>query len=256
MHVHIMRALRILIALISCLVFGSCKSKSNSFDYKIALDPAWYSLELPGRETALTTFTLELIEAIGKIEGITVGIYQQSWNDLIYGLQQDSYDAVCSTLQPYLFYDKLYEFSDLYLLTGPVLVVSSQIPSPSLAQMGGKIIGIQRSSNAALILEKYPEIIQRTYDSIQQALQDITKDTIDAAIIDVLTAEAFTQNLFQHQLKVASAPLTQEGIRLVSLKGQASDLILRFNRGLKKLKANGTYSALVRKWNLADPASK
>ena len=251
-----MGAVRIFLALIGCLVFGSCATNSDSFDYQIALDPTWATLDLPGRETELTAFTLELIEAVGKAEGFTVGIYQQNWNDLIYGLQQNQYDAVCSMMQPYLFYDKLYAFSDLYLLTGPVLVAPSQNPSPTLSQMKGKIIGIQRNSQAALILEKYPDIIQRTYDSIQQALLDITKDSIDAAIVDVLTAEAFTQNLFQHQLKVASPPLTQDGVRIVALKEEPSNFIVRFNRGLKKLKENGTYSALVKKWNLAEPVSK
>jgi polar amino acid transport system substrate-binding protein len=242
---------RHLLLFLSALFLGNCGGKSDTYDFKIALDPIWYSLEAPGRETALTAFTIELIAEIGKVEKLTFGLYQKSWNDLIYGLQQKNYDAICSTMQPYLFFDQMYAFSHLYLMTGPVLVVPAALPSSSLAQLDGKIVGIIRDSNSALILEKYPQIIQRTYSSIPEVLLDVSTQTVDAAVINLLAAEAFTQNLFHNRLKIGSPPLTQEGVRLISLKGKSESLIFRFNRGLKKLHENGTYATLAKKWQLA-----
>lgn len=235
------------------LFFASCSGKSSGYNYTIALDPAWYSLDQPGRETNITAFTLEVIEAIGKIEKVSIAIYQRSWSNLIYGLQEKDYDAICTTMQPYLFYEKLYDFSNLYLLTGPVLVIPTESNLSSLAQFGGKEIGILRNSNAALILEKYPNIIQRTYESIPKALEATTNGNTEGTIVNILAAEAFTRDLFQGKLKIATPPLTQEGIRLIAIKGQAPDLIKIFNRGLARLKANGTYSALAKKWNLSEP---
>jgi ABC-type amino acid transport substrate-binding protein len=168
-------------------------------------------------------------------------------------LQEGECDAICSTMQPYLFYEKLYNFSDIYLMTGPVLIIPFKAPALPLDKMSGKIIGIQRSSNGAIILEKYPGIIQRTYDSIQPALIDITTGDIDGAIVDILSAEAFMQDLFQGQLKIASPPLTPEGIRILALRGHTPELIKIFNRGLARLKENGKYAALAKKWKLAEP---
>jgi ABC-type amino acid transport substrate-binding protein len=250
----VFRTCRFLIVFLCCLFFLSCGGgKTKQYDYQIAFDPAWYALESPGREPSITNFTLDLIEAIGKIEHVSIGVYDRSWSNLMYALQEGECDAICSTMQPYLFYEKLYNFSDIYLMTGPVLIIPFKAPALPLDKMSGKIIGIQRSSNGAIILEKYPGIIQRTYDSIQPALIDITTGDIDGAIVDILSAEAFMQDLFQGQLKIASPPLTPEGIRILALRGHTPELIKIFNRGLARLKENGKYAALAKKWKLAEP---
>lgn len=253
----IFRTYRLLFVLVTCIFFFSCGGKkSGDFDYIVALDPLWYSLEAPGREADLTAFTTELILEIGKLEKVSIGIYQRSWSNLMYALQEEQCDAICSTMQPYLFYEKLYNFSNLYLMTGPVLVTPAQSPFKNLDRLKGEIIGIQRDSNAAIVLEKYPLIVQRTYDSNQQALIDTTKGDIDGTIIDILSAEAYTRDLFQNKLKIATPPLTQEGVRLLAMKNHKPALIKLFNRGLARMKADGKYAALVKKWRLAEPIDK
>ncbi len=248
------RACRISIIFLSCLFFLSCGGKKAAdYDYTIALDPLWYSLEMPSREADLTAFTTELIFEIGKVEKVSIGVYQRSWSNLIYALQENECDAICSTMQPYLFYEKLYNFSKLFLMTGPVLVIPYNAKVQSLDKMGGKTIAIQRESNGAIILEKYPQIIQRTYDSIYQALTDITQGVLDGAIVDILSAEAYTQDIFQGQLKIATPPLTQEGVRLLAMKDHTPELIKIFDRGLARLKENGKYSELAKKWKVAEP---
>ena len=249
-------ACRSVIVFVCCLFFFSCSGSKADFDYTIALDPTWYALEAPGREADLTAFTTELILEIGKLEKVKIGIYQRSWSNLLYALQEAECDAICSTMQPYLFYEKLYNFSNLYLMTGPVLVTLAKAPTKALDKLGGDIIGIQRDSNGAIILEKYPRIIQRTYESIQQALIDTTKGEIDGAIVDILSAEAFTQDLFQDQLKIATPPLTQEGVRILAMKNHKPELIKIFDRGLARLQSNGKYAELAKKWRLAEPISK
>jgi polar amino acid transport system substrate-binding protein len=250
------RACRSVIVVVSCIFFLSCGSNKADYDYTIALDPGWYALEAPGREADLTAFTTELIIEISKLERVKIGVYERSWSNLMYALQEGQCDAICSTMQPYLFYEKLYNFSNLYLMTGPVLVNLVKAPRKALDKLGGDIIGIQRDSNGAIILEKYPHIIQRTYESIQQALIDTTKGEIDGAIVDILSAEAFTQDLFQGQLKIATPPLTQEGVRILAMKNHKPELIRIFDRGLTRLKSNGKYAELAKKWRLAEPVVK
>jgi polar amino acid transport system substrate-binding protein len=244
------------IAILSCIFFFSCSGSKADYDFTVAFDPAWYALQAPGREADLTAFTIELITEIGKLERVRIAVYQRSWSNLMYALQEGECDAICSTMQPYLFYEKLYTFSNLYLMTGPVLVNLVKAPAKTLDKLGGDIIGIQRDSNGAIILEKYPSIIQRTYESIQQALIDTSKGEIDGAIVDILSAEAFTQDLFQGQLKIATPPLTQEGVRILAMKNHKPEMIKLFDRGLARLKLNGKYGELAKKWRLAEPISK
>jgi polar amino acid transport system substrate-binding protein len=252
MHFRDMKLFFKFILIFLTIFLTSCGGKKSDFDYKIALDPSWYSLSLPGRESNLTAFTCELLEAVGKIEKVSIGVYQRSWSNLVFGLQEGEYNAICTTLEPYLFYEKMYNFSDLYLMTGPVLVTPINSKYTSLSQFSGLEIGFQEGSNAALILEKYPGIIQRSYDSIQTALVDTQNGTIEGSILGVLSARSYTQDLFQGQLKISSYPLTQEGIRLIGIKSRSTTFMRVFNQGLTRLKENGTYAALAKKWNLSE----
>jgi polar amino acid transport system substrate-binding protein len=122
----------------------------------------------------------------------------------------------------------------------------------SFAKLSGKEIGIVPDTKGALLLEKYPAILIRSYDSIPQALNDIVRGAIDGALIDNLSAVAYCQDLYQTELKIVSPPLTTEGLRLITLHGQASDLLLRFNRGLDKMKTTKAYDKLLLKWNLKE----
>ena len=247
-----MGRLKAILGLLCLLLLASCGKKSSNFDYKVALDPEWYSLEMQGRDSALTAFTVELIEAIGAKENLQIGVYQRSWSNLMLGMQENEYQAICTPMQPYLFYEKLYVFSEIYLPTGPVLVVGAKSSFDSLKQLEGREVGIVRGSPYALILEKYPNVLQRTYESAPAALNDIKQGVIEAVLLDILSAEGFTRDLYNGQLKISSAPLTQEGIRLVGIHGKSEELIRRFNRGLSKVKSNGTYSKIAQKWGLGE----
>ncbi|HEX2579597.1 MAG TPA: transporter substrate-binding domain-containing protein [Rhabdochlamydiaceae bacterium] len=248
-----MRVLFRAIVTLGCLFFFSCGGSKADYDYTVAFDPAWYGLSLSGREADLTAFTTELLMEIGKLEKVNIGVYERSWSNLMYALQEGECDAICSTMQPYLFYEKLYRFSNLYLMTGPVLVIRAKSPAKPLEKLNGDIIGILRESNGVLILEKYPGIIQRTYDSVPKALIDTTKSEIDGTLVDILSAESYTRDLFQGQLKIATPPLTQEGFRVLSLKNHKPEFTRIFDRGLARLKSDGTYAALAKKWRLAEP---
>ncbi|MFS8563992.1 MAG: transporter substrate-binding domain-containing protein [Rhabdochlamydiaceae bacterium] len=225
-------------------------SPFGSTTCKVALDPSWQSLNLPGREIALRAFTVELIEEIGKIEKIDISVYDKSWNDLIPGLQHGDYNGILSNMEPYIFHEKVYDFSDPYLSIGPALVVPIGTTVRSLEALKGKEIAVIKGSQGTFILEKYPDVLQRNYDSIPQALNDVVEGVVNGAIIDTLNAYAYCNNVYHGQLVIALSPLNQEGLRLITLHGKAPHLMKAFQRGLATLKKNGTYKSLTQKWNL------
>jgi len=235
------------------LVCASCGKKATSgYGAKVALDPGWSTLNLPGRENNVTAFSLELIEAIGKEEKLSIGIYERSWDNLLLGLKQKDYEAICTTAQPQLFHEKTYVFSDLYLATGPVLVVPIGRSLSSLEELAGKDLAVLTVSTQ--FLELHPQIIQHPYNSVQQAFSALLAGEMDAALVDILTAQAFVRDLYAGELKITSHPLTNDGIRLMGLKDQNDSLIKTFNAGLARLKEGGTYQKLSQKWGLSERA--
>ena len=152
-------------------------------------------------------------------------------------------------MSSYLFYEKVYDFSDLYLATGPTIVMRIDAKVDSLEELSGKEIAVIQGSDYGLILEKYSGVIQRSYLTTPAALNALSAGDIDGVIIDILTARAYCNDLFQGKLKIVFPPLNGDGLRLVTMHGKNEGLIRRFDKGLKTLKDDGTYQKILDKWN-------
>lgn len=230
------------------LLLCSC-GKSHRPSYEIGIDPLWYSVQVQGKEANLTGFSGELLVEIADIEKINFSKINMNWDNLVQGLQQGKYPAILSSMQPYVFLEKQYDFSDPYLLTGPVLVVTTDTSFDSLDKLSGKEVAVVTGEmTSTFVLEKYPGIIFRSYTSIPLALNAVADGIIEGAIINNLMAQAYVHDIFAGKLKVATAPLNDDGLRLITLHGKAPELIRAFNDGLSTLKKNKTYDSLLTKW--------
>lgn len=241
----------ILLICAGLLSLTACGKGSSSKLQKIAIDPSWYPLDVQGRQRQIFGFSNELLQEIAHVRHITLARVDENWNNLYFHLIEGNYEGILSSLQPHNFNQNQYDFSNLYLLTGPVLVVPSASKVAKLELMSGKEVAVIQGTSTALILEKIPGIIIRTYESIPQALNDLAAGSIEGAVIDILSAEAYCNDLYNGQLKIATKPLTNDGLRLITLHDKAPSLIRDFNEGLKELQANGKYAALMKKWSLA-----
>lgn len=235
-----------------CLTLFGCGKRPAIKEVSVGLDSNWYTLELGGRENNVTAFTIELLREIGQLENIKFKKIKANWDDLLSGLHTHKYDAIASSLHPYNFNQKTYNFSQLYLATGPVLVVPIASKILSLNELDGKEIAVLPNTGGELLLEKYPGVLIRTSESIPKTLSGVVDGTFDGAILDVLFAAAYCRDLYQGQLKIATPPLNDEGLRLISLhmRGATDELAASFNRGLIQLKNSGRYDKLLSKWNL------
>ena len=239
-------------AILCCITFG-CGGGSQKTTYQVGVDPSWYPLLLDGKERNMTGFSTELLQEIGKKEDVAFSKVSVSWDVLMEGLQKGQYVGILFSMQPYNFNQQTYDFSDLYLKTGPVLVVSTSFDYTSLDNLSGKEIAVMPDSGGTSILEKHPGILIRNYDSIAKALNDVSLGEIDGAIVDRLMAESYCQDLYQGKLKIVTAPLNDAGLRLITLHNKAPELIEAFNDGLEKLKSSKEYDDLLKKWSLAPP---
>lgn len=254
MRHRILKTLFFLFLSLSLLTPGCGKKKA--YDYRVAIDPTWYPLELPGLDSNIVAFATELLQEISHSRKMQIPIVTMSWDNLLSGLQEKKYEGIFSSMYPFVFYEKKYSFSDPFLFTGPVLVVPINSKIHSLDMLKGKEVAVMSGSTGAVILEKYPGVLQRNYDIVPEALNAILTETVDAAVIDHLIAKAYIRDLYQQQLKIATLPLNDRGLRLITLYNQSPGLIKEFNKGLRKLKDNGKYDELLKKWNLDSTAKK
>jgi polar amino acid transport system substrate-binding protein len=243
-----MKKIITLLSLITCLLSSCGKKEGPAFS--VALDPQWSTLEVKGRQQNLMGFTTDVFKEMAKQQNVRFELVSRNWDNLTDGLLQKKYDAMLSTIYPYVFNLQKYDFSDLFLSTGPVLVVRVNSPFTSLDMFKGKEIGIQAGSPTSLLIEIDTSILPRTYESVPQALNAVLNGEIEGALVDVLIAQAYCNDLYKDRLKISTIPLNDQGMRLLTLHEKNGALIEYFNAGLKALEKSGKYQELQQKWAL------
>jgi polar amino acid transport system substrate-binding protein len=235
-----------LLALIGCHSGSSAKQTA----YRIGRDPTWYPVDFDGQETRIAAFSDELTDAIGRAENFDAAFFPLTWELIPVVLRSGRADGVLSALPPLPQYRELYDFSDVYLYIGPVLVVPHQSQANSLEDLKGKIIGVPGGSSAMLLVAKMPGILIRDYMNMGLALEDLARGEIDGVVMPALQAYAYVRDFFSNRLRIATPPLTDAGLRLLVSRGTHPELLRAFNEGLKESHEDGTYDQLQEKWRL------
>lgn len=192
----------------------------------------------------LTGFTNALIQALEKEEGKPFHLVDVSWDQLYQGLEEQTYAGAFTTLDPTVITEGRYTFSNPFLLLGPVLVVPSESDAHSLADLGNTTIGAYAYDESVLIIQRYPSILIQPYEQITMALEEVATGQLAGALVPNLEARALIGNLYTDRLKIVTLPLSNKGLRLITLKGRHPSLIEHFNKGLEALRKNGTYQEL------------
>lgn len=237
-------------------LLAACGGDHRNGTFTIGVDVAWYGLDFMGQQNNVTGFSRELLKEIGKLKKMKLAFLPVNWDVLLSDMKAGRYNGALSSLYPFVFNEANYDFSHPYLLTGPVLVVPIGSSVTSLDKLDGKEIAYLANSDGDLLLEKNPAILIRPYDSIPQALNDVAGGIIDGAIVNVLVATSYSENIYNGQLKIATPPLNEEGLRLLTPVQKNPQLIRAFNEAIDELKHKGTYDTLLKKWSLGQGPKK
>jgi polar amino acid transport system substrate-binding protein len=235
---------------LSCLLILLAGCGSNQKPYEIGIDPSWVPLNFEERQNAILGFSHELFLSIATEKNLPLSLLTVNWDSLFEGLKKDRYQGILSSLYPYNFNKDLYSFSEPFLQIGPVIVTQKGSELHSLKDFDSKTVAVIINSPEVLLLEKYPSILIRPYESIPLALNALASGAVEAALLPILQTSSYVQNLYYRSLQIASAPLTDEGLFLLTLKDKHPKLIKEFNQALSRMKKNGEYQKLLDKWNL------
>lgn len=239
----------------SCILLLSSCGESKNDVYEIAIDPLWGLSDFKEKDNNVLGFSTELLRIISRDEKMSFSILYTNWDSLFSGLDANNYQAVLSSLHPYNFNLQKYDFSQLYLPTGPVLVLPISSPYHSLQEIQGKQIAVLENSPAVLLLESYPNILISTSSSIAEVINKLQSGQVAGALLPLLIARSYTRGAFKAQFTIGSSPLNDDGLRLITRKNQKPLLIKKFNKALEKIKNDGRYEQLLRDWELNVPLS-
>jgi polar amino acid transport system substrate-binding protein len=219
-------------------------------------------IEALGRERNLIAFMNDLMATIGEENDLRFRWVDVDSFNLLDGLVGRNFDFALTTLRPNIVNQERYDFSEPIFDLGPVLIVRSDSRISSLKQMGSRPIGIAYGFNTNFNALRSPGI--NTYDlslvyytNMNRALDDLIHDQIDGIILKSIAAYAVTQGLYASRLKIITAPLNDEGYRIISLKSSSFDETIDIiNQSINKMREDGRYKALINKWSLIDAQSQ
>lgn len=251
------------VILLAWLGLRACSSDPHRKQiYTICRSTNWDSLQLMGKDRNLQAFITELLDSVSIESGLRFAWMETNTATLFERLNNGVCDAVISTFRPNVINQEQYLFSTPFFELGPVLIVRQDSNATSLKDMEGKTVGI--ASGASLLFDATRQGIANIYninvnsfDNMNRALEALTRDKIDGVIMDTLRAYHYVDGFYAGKLKIVTAPLTDDGLRLIALKSHSSEaLITSFNETLEKLKTDGEYSALLKHWNFVDPETQ
>lgn len=248
--------MKILLSMLVALGTFACSGDTKKPLWRLARDPLWIPLNLPGKEQSMLGFTNDLMSTIAIKENFRFELISVPSRELVADLDNGTYDGFFGGLMPDYHSRGKFNFSDPIYLLGPVLVVPKRSAVRSLEEMGGKTVGIMSDVNPIFDTKFDTDLNLRVFRNTTSALDSLRQNQIDGLIIFALPAYNNISALFPHSLKVVTDPLTLEGIRLIVHKSPESEKFIdQFNRGLRSLKEKGVYQQLLDKWGLVNTVS-
>jgi polar amino acid transport system substrate-binding protein len=239
----------VLVAIIAIsLSLTGCTKTSTKI--RVATDATWKPFEFVNEQTkAIEGFDIDLFKAIAEKAGIEVEFINVSWDPLLAGMAQGTYDAAISSITITPERAKAMLFSDPYFAAGQIItVLSSNTTIKSKADLAGKTVAVQLGTTGNIEVDKIAGAHSKPYDDIGLAFQDLMNKQVDAVVCDNPVALNYV-GTNPGKLKTAGTPFTDENYGIAVAKGK-EDLLEKINAGLKKVKDAGTIETLSTKWQL------
>ena len=194
-----------------------------------------------------TGFDVELVEAIGKTMGRKVEWVDIDFKGLIPGLISKRFDMAVSAIYITDERKKVVDFTVPYYAGGLVAMVkegNTTIKTPG--DLNGKKVSVQvGTKSVSYVKEKYPQVQLMEVEKNQEMFNLVDIGRSDAAVTGKPAAYQYTRT--RPGLKVLDEQLTTEEYGM-AIRKDSPELTKAVNAALEKMKADGSYAAIVKKW--------
>ena len=220
----------------------ACGSKSadGKKKYTIGIDTSFPPFEYK-KDSKYTGIDIELLQAIGKLEGFEVEFKPMDFGGLIPALQSGQLDGVIAGASITEERKKSVDFSDPYYESGLVALVNkgnSTIKTVKDGTAGAKFAEDNLKGKATI----------RVFEDSASTLKAVENNQADAAFEDYPVI-AYTIKVNPNlNVKIGTEKLTNNEYGFMVKKGENKELLEKFNKGLKTLKENGEYQKIVDKY--------
>lgn len=233
----------------SLWAFGKTADAAET-TYKIGTDLTFAPFEFQNDNQEYVGIDVDLIHAIAKEEGFKVDLMPVGFDAAIQGVQSGQIDGMIAGMSITDERKKSFDFSEPYFDSGIQMAVKQGNDAlKGYEDLNGKTVAAKLGTESAAFLEankeKYGFSI-KTFDAADTMYSALTNGNVDAIFDDYpVLGYAITKG---QPLKLVGDQETGSSYGFAVKKGQNAELLAKFNSGLAKLKADGTYDKIVAKY--------
>ncbi|MCV3303670.1 arginine ABC transporter substrate-binding protein ArtI [Leclercia adecarboxylata] len=235
---------------IAALLASVSLSATAAETIRFATEASYPPFESMDANNKIVGFDVDLANALCKEIDATCTFSNQSFDSLIPSLKFRRIDAVMAGMDITPEREKQVLFSTPYY-ENYALFIGQKGKYASIDALKGKKVGVQNgTTHQKFIMDKHPEITTVPYDSYQNARLDLQNGRIDAVFGDnAVVTEWLKANdkLAAVGDKVTDKDYFGTGLGIAVRQGNTA-LQQKFNTALEKVKKDGTYDSIYKKW--------
>ncbi|MBS0389652.1 MAG: transporter substrate-binding domain-containing protein [Proteobacteria bacterium] len=245
---------KLLLASMAVMALGAASVHAQDNVLRVGTDATFPPMEFVenGKRTG---FDIELIEALAKAMGKQVEWVDIDFKGLIPGLISRRFDMAVSAIYITDERKKVVDFTTPYYAGGLVAVVKDgNTAIKKLSDLDGKKVSVQvGTKSVGFLTEKFPKVQRVEVEKNQEMFNLVDIGRADAAVTGKPAAYQYVRT--RPGLRVLEEQLTTEEYGM-ALRKDTPELTKAVNAALARLKADGSYAAIVKKWFSAGAAAK
>jgi ABC-type amino acid transport substrate-binding protein len=201
--------------------------------------------------TELQGVEVDFARALGKQLNRPVQFVEVDWEDQIPALADGRTDIIMSTMSITLARQLRVAFANPYLTIGQTVLVRREDAGKFVfgfpIEPQGKVGVLKATTGDYLVQQEFPRAKRKAFDSPQEAARALIRGKIDMLICDSPTAWWLAGMNEAQGLTVVPIDLSHENLAWAVRKTDA-DLLASVNNALGKFEADGTATAIIKRW--------
>ena len=200
-------------------------------------------------------FDIDLWDAVAKEIGASYKLQPMDFNGILPALQTKNVDVALAGITIKDERKKVIDFSDGYYDSGFMLMVAADSAISGDKDLKGKSLAVKTGTSAADYAKaNFSGTELRLFPNIDNAYLELATGRVDAAMHDTPNVLYFANTAGKGKVKVVGTQMMAHEYGIGFPKG--SPLVPKVNAALAKIKADGRYNTIYKKWFGTEPPKR
>ncbi len=250
----------VLLLVMAGVLFAGCGSTTKTEPAKkkivIGLDDNFPPMGFKDEKNNIVGFDIDMAKEAAKRLGIEVEFKGIDWSSKEAELNSKRIDALWNGMNITEERKKNVLFSDPYMESKQLIFVLANSPIKSVADLNGKVVGVQQSSIGEEVVTKDEKLKSslkdfKKYPDCVAAFMDLKTGRLDAVVTDEILGRYYMSKEAGAYIAIEK-PLGEVGVYGVGFRKDDKELRDKVQNVLNEMKKDGTSAKISQKWFGAD----